>query len=131
MPALLLPLLGVLAAAPPALAHAAVPVRLEGYWERSREVDPTVLGDLTFAARRGTATRVFGATAVQTGSRGSAGIHVFTRTLRPVFNVTGAPAMVDRFFAAPRDRTVTVTAIYRADVGSLALTSVAIDGDPR
>ncbi len=79
--------------------------------------------------RRGTVTRVFGATRVQSDSRAGDGIHLFTRTLRPVFNVTGAPAMVDRFFAAPRERKVTVTAIYIADVGSLALTSVAIEGD--
>jgi hypothetical protein len=106
-----------------------VPVRLEGYWERSREKNPEVLGDLTLAARGGTATRLFGATRVQSDSRTGDGIHLFTRSLRPVFNVTGTPAMVDRFFAAPRERKVTVTAIYSADAGSLALTSVMIEGD--
>ena len=121
----------VLGVAPPAQAQFGVPVRLEGYWERSRETDPNVLGDLTFASRRGTATRIFGATHVQTYFRASGGIHVFTRTMRPVFTVTGARDMVDRFFTAPRERKVIVTAMYRADIGSVALTSVEIEGDDR
>jgi len=117
--------------APPAQAQFGVPVRLEGYWERSRETDPNVLGDLTFASRKGPTTRIFGATHVQTYFRASGGIHVFTRTMRPVFTVTGARDMVDRFFTAPRERKVIVTAMYRADIGSVALASVEIEGNDR
>ena len=126
----LLFLLVAVAAASPAAAQIAVPVRLEGYWERSHETHPDILGDLTLAARRGTATRVFGATQVQTHFR-AGGIYMFTRTLRPVFTVTGEKEMVDRFFAAPPERKAIVTAMYREDIGTLALTSVEIEGDDR
>jgi hypothetical protein len=123
--------LGVVVLGPPARAESAIPVRLEGYWERSRETDRDVLGDLTLVPRNGAPTRLFGATRVQADSRSGDGIYLFTRTMRPAFTVTGPAAVVDRFFVAPRERKLTVTAIYRPEIGSLALTSVEIEGDAR
>ena len=103
-------------------------IRIEGYWDRSEDTDPDILGDLTFANRRGTQTRVFGTTAVRPFFRVEKGIHTFTDSLRSVFNVTGPKEVVDRFFDAPPNAKVIALGLYDASAGSLILSEVEIEG---
>ena len=103
------------------------PIRIEGYWDRSEDTDPNILGDLTFANRGSTQTRVFGTTAVRPFFRVEKGIHIFTDSLRPVFNVTGPKEVVDRFFNAPPNSKVIALGSYTASAGSLILSEVEIE----
>lgn len=124
-------LMGVLLGTAPATAQLGVPLRVEGYWDRSEDDDPELLGELTLARHTARTTRMFGVAHVQTHFGADQGMHVFTDTMRPVFNVNGPRDMVDRFFGAPPNRPVILLAIFDPRRGSLMLTSLEIEGPDR
>jgi hypothetical protein len=103
------------------------PVEIAGYWDRSEMDDPeTILGDLRFAVWPTARTRTFGATGVRTFFGGNQGIHLFTDSMLPQFNVKGERTIVDRFIAAPPNRKVIARGTFGR--GTLSLTEVEIEG---
>jgi len=121
----------------PAVAHPQLPteellpmrpVRLEGYWGRTK-ADPDVLGELTISTDARTVRR-FGATAVQAYKPEEEGFQVFRHTaLQPIQLTLRGPAdMVRRFFDAPADTKIIALGVYRPGSALLELTSVELAG---
>jgi len=101
------------------------PVRLEGYWDRTRD-DPQVIGDLVVAAKG--AKRRFGVTAVQAYKPEEEGIQIFrfTSDHPATLLVRGDRDAVRRFFEAPRDRKLVAFGTYNPGSGTFALGSVDV-----
>ena len=102
------------------------PIRLEGYWDRTRD-DPEVIGDVVVAAKGG-AQRRFGITAVQAYKPEEEGIQIFRFTSQhpATLLVRGDREAVQRFFAAPGDRKIVAFGAYNPGSGTFALGSVDV-----
>ncbi len=102
------------------------PIRLEGYWDRTRD-DAAVLGDVVVAAG-GRAKRRFGITAVQAYKPEEEGIQIFrfTSDHPATLLVRGERDAVRRFFEAPSDRKVIAFGTYNPGSGTFALGSVEV-----
>jgi len=102
------------------------PIRLEGYWDRTRD-DAAVIGDVVVAANR-RAKRRFGITAVQAYKPEEEGIQIFrfTSDHPATLLVRGDRDAVRRFFEAPSDRKVIAFGTYNPGSGTFALGSVEV-----
>jgi hypothetical protein len=119
----------------PAVAGAVVfdtvprPVRLEGYWDRTRAA-PDVIGDVTISAE-GRPARRFGVTAVQAYKPEEEGMQIFRFTSDHPATLLARGDAVGRFFAAPPDRKVVVFGTYTAGSGLFVVGSVDVVNAPR
>jgi hypothetical protein len=102
------------------------PIRLEGYWDRTRD-DRDVIGDLVVSTN-GRAKRRFGVTAVQAYKPEEEGMQLFRFTSdHPVtLLVRGDDETVRRFFEAPSDRKVIAFGTYNRGSGTFVLGSVDV-----
>jgi hypothetical protein len=106
------------------------PVRLEGYWNRSR-ADAGIIGDLTISAD-GRDKRAFGVTAAQAYQPPEEGVQIFrASSLSPVTLILrGREEMVRRFLdAGPQDKIVAL-GVYVPGPAQLVLNSVEIVASP-
>jgi hypothetical protein len=113
-------------ALPPVAPLAGRPIRLEGYWGRSRR-SPDVIGEVS-VAMTGRKPRSFGVTAVQAYHPEEEGAQLFRFTSdHPVaLLVRGDDDMVRRFMEAPPDARVTAFGTYTAGSGLFVLGSVDV-----
>lgn len=100
------------------------PIRLEGYWERTR-AEPDVIGEVSIAAE-GRGTRRFGVTAVQAYQPEEEGMQIFRFTSDRPATLVARGDGVGRLFAAPRDRKVVVFATYASGSGLFVVGSVDV-----
>lgn len=100
------------------------PIRLEGYWERTRAA-PDVIGEITIAGT-GRAPRRFGVTAVQAYQPEEEGMQIFRFTSDRPATLVARGDGVGRLFAAPRDRKVVVFATYASGSGLFVVGSVDV-----
>ncbi len=128
---MLLMLLLVLAvpalAVPPIAGMPGRPIRLEGYWGRSRQ-SPEVIGEVS-VAMTGRAPRILGVTAVQAYHPEEEGKQIFRFTSdHPVtLLVRGDPETVRRFMEAPPSARVVAFGTYTAGSGLFVLGSVDVE----
>ena len=122
----------VLPAAGPASAQRIVtgtrPIRLEGYWERTR-AERDVIGEVTISAA-GRPSRRFGVTAVQAYQPEEEGMQIFRFTSDHPATLVARGDGVGRLFAAPRDRKVVVFGAYTAGSGLFVVGSVDVGEQP-
>jgi hypothetical protein len=107
------------------------PIRLEGYWGRTRQ-DPGVLAEVS-VGRTGRQPRNFGVTAVQAYHPEEEGPHIFRFTSdHPVtLLVRGDEDTVRRFMEAPPDARIRAFGTYSAGSGLFVLGSVEVGGGER
>jgi hypothetical protein len=111
------------------------PIRLEGYWDRTR-AERDVIGEVTISAE-GHPSRRFGVTAVQAYQPEEEGIQIFRFTSDHPATLVARGDGVGRLFAAPRDRKIVVFATYTAGSGLFVVGSVDVEqhappaGEPR
>lgn len=117
-------------AVPPIGALAGRPIRLEGYWGRSRQ-SPEVIGEVS-VAMTGRQPRNFGITAVQAYHPEEEGAQLFRFTSdHPVaLLVRGDAELVRRFMEASPDTRVTAFGTYTAGSGLFVLGSVDVAEKP-
>lgn len=106
------------------LATVPRPVRLEGYWERTR-AERDVIGEITISAE-GRENRRFGVTALQAYQPEEEGMQVFRFTSDHPATLVARGNGVGRLFAAPRDRKIVVFATYTAGSGLFVVGSVDV-----
>ena len=123
---MLLALVVPASATPPVAGMPGRPIRLEGYWGRSRQ-SPEVIGEVS-VGMTGRNPRVLGVTAVQAYHPEEEGTQLFRFTSdHPVaLLVRGDDAMVRRFLEAPPDARVTAFGTYTAGSGLFVLGSVDV-----
>jgi hypothetical protein len=104
------------------------PLRLEGYWGRTRD-EPGIIGDVTTSVP-GRSKRRFGVTAVQAYKPEEEGMQIFRFTSdHPVtLLVRGDADVVQRFFTAPPNQKVVAFGTYNRGSGTFVLGSVDGDG---
>jgi hypothetical protein len=100
------------------------PIRLEGYWDRTR-ADHEVIGEVTVSAE-GYPPRRFGVSALQAYKPEEEGMQVLRFTSDHPATLVARGDAVDRFFAAPKGRKVTVFASYTAGSGLFVVGSVEV-----
>ncbi|OQY64945.1 MAG: hypothetical protein B6D46_15925 [Polyangiaceae bacterium UTPRO1] len=100
------------------------PIRLEGYWERTRAA-PDVIGEVRIAAE-GRQPRRFGVTAIQAYQPAEEGMQIFRFTSDHPATLLARGAGVERLFAAPDDRKIVVFATYAAGSGLFVVGSVDV-----
>jgi hypothetical protein len=113
-------------AVPPIAPLAGRPVRLEGFWGRTRQ-SRDVIGEVSVAVA-GRQPRILGITAVQAYHPEEEGAQLFRFTSdHPVaLLVRGDDEMVRRFLEAPPDARVTAFGTYTAGSGLFVLGSVDV-----
>jgi hypothetical protein len=116
------------AAAEPRLDGTPRPVRVEGYWDRTR-ADREVIGDVSVSAE-GYPPRRFGVTALQAYQPEEEGMQVLRFTSDHPATLVARGDAVDRFFAAPKGRKVKVFATYVAGSGLFIIGSVEVAAPP-
>ena len=123
---MLLALAAPVSAVPPVAGLTGRPIRLEGYWGRSRS-SPEVIGEVSVAVT-GREPRLLGVTAVQAYHPEEEGAQIFRFTSdHPVtLLVRGDDAVVRRFMEAPPDTRVTAFGTYTAGSGLFVLGSVDV-----
>lgn len=104
------------------------PIRLEGYWERTREA-PDVIGEVTIAGT-GRAPRRFGVTAVQAYQPEEEGMQIFRFTSDHPATLLARGDAVDRLFAAAKDRKLVVFGTYMRGSGLFVIGSVELVPPP-
>jgi hypothetical protein len=106
------------------------PVRLEGYWNRSR-ADTGIIGDLTISAD-GKDKRAFGVTAAQAYQPPEEGVQIFrASSLSPVtLLLRGRQEMVQRFLGAGPEEKIVALGVYVPGPAQLVLNSVEIVAPP-
>jgi hypothetical protein len=99
------------------------PIRLEGFWDRTR-ADAGVIGDLMISID-GRTKRRFGVAAVQAYKPEEEGMQIFRFTSdHPVtLLLRGDRDTVDRFFDVPRDRKLRAFGTYNRGSGTYVLGS--------
>lgn len=98
------------------------PIRLEGYWERTRDqVD--VIGEVTISAE-GRANRRFGVTAIQAYQPAEEGMQIFRFTSDHPATLVARGDAVGRLWAAPRDRKLVAFGTYTRGSGLFVIGSV-------
>ena len=104
------------------------PIRLEGYWERTRAA-PDVIGEITISAD-GRPPRPFGVTALQAYQPAEEGMQIFRFTSDHPATLVARGDAVDRLFAAARDRKVVAFGTYAAGSGMFVVGSVDLQPPP-
>ena len=100
------------------------PIRLEGYWERSR-AERDVIGEVTISAS-GRAPRRFGVTALQAYQPEEEGMQVLRFTSDHPATLLARGDAVDRLWAAPRNRKLVAFGTYMAGSGLFVVGSVDV-----
>jgi hypothetical protein len=100
------------------------PIRLEGYWERTRET-PDVIGEITITGT-GRAPRRFGVTAVQAYQPEEEGMQIFRFTSDHPATLLARGDAVDRLFAASKDRKLVAFGTYMRGSGLFVVGSVEL-----
>lgn len=106
------------------------PVRLEGYWDRTR-ADASILDDLVISAD-GRTKRSFGVTAAQAYKPEEEGVQIFRgSTLQPIaILLRGGQDLTRRFLDAGPEDKVVAFGLYYAGPAQLVLSSVEIERTP-
>jgi hypothetical protein len=122
----------LLSVAVPAFAQPPIPrpIRLEGYWERTR-AEREVIGEITIDAENREPRR-FGVTALQAYKPEEEGMQIFRFSDQRPATLLARGDGVGRFWAAPRDRKVIVFGTYNPGPGTFIVGSVETEGsEPR
>jgi hypothetical protein len=101
------------------------PVRLQGYWGRTK-AEQAVIGELTLTAG-GRDKRTFGITGVQAYNPEEEGMSVLRHTsLQPALLLRGSDDLVKKLYGATPQQKVTIFGVYGAGAGTLTLSSVEV-----
>jgi hypothetical protein len=101
------------------------PIRIEGYWDRTK-ADPAVIGEVTISAD-GRDRRTFGATAVQAYKPEEEGMAALRHTaLQPALLLRGKDDLIRKLYAAGPGDKVTILGVYGAGAATLTLNSVDV-----
>jgi hypothetical protein len=104
------------------------PIRLEGYWDRTR-AEHDVIGEVTIAAK-GREPRRFGVTAVQAYHPEEEGMQLFRFTSDHPATLLARGNAVPRLFSYASDRKLIVFATYVPGSGIFVVGSVDVAGAP-
>jgi len=112
------------------LGGAGRPVRLEGYWDRTR-ADPEVIGTLVVSPD-GTRKRTLGLTAAMAYQPPEEGTQIFRgSTIQPIaLLLRGRSEMVARFMDAKPTERIVAFGLYTAGAAQLVLSSVELKTMP-
>ena len=102
------------------------PVRIEGYWGRTK-AEKAIIGEVTLTAD-GRDRRTFGATAVQAYKPEEEGMAALRHTsLQPALLLRGSADLITKLYQASPDRKVTIFGVYGAGAATLTLSSVDVE----
>ncbi len=104
------------------------PIRIEGYWGRTRS-DPEVIGEVTISAK-GRPTRVLGVTALQAYQPEEEGMQVLRFTSDHPATLLARGDAVDRLFSAAPDRKLVAFGTYMRGSGLFVVGSVDLVPSP-
>jgi len=104
------------------LATTPRPIRLEGFWDRTR-ADRDVIGEVTISAP-GRTPRRFGVTAIQAYQPEEEGMQIFRSTSDHPATFIARGDAVDRLWEAPKDRKMVIFGTYMAGSGLFVVGSV-------
>src|SRR3954471_13082606 len=99
------------------------PIRIEGYWGRTK-AEQAVIGQMTLSAD-GRDRRSFGVTALQAYKPEEEGMSAIRHTsLQPAVLLRGSDDLVKKLYGAKPEQKVTIFGVYGAGAGTLTLSSV-------
>jgi hypothetical protein len=104
------------------------PIRIEGYWGRTRS-DPEVIGEVTISAQ-GRPPRSLGVTAIQAYQPEEEGMQIFRFTSDHPATLLARGDAVDRLFSAAPDRKLVAFGTYMRGSGLFVVGSVDLVPSP-